>query len=115
MLEREGKSVCVTGDTAFTPLVAQLKSEKGIDLMLAPIGAYNPWIANHCTPEQTVEMANMAGAKYVMPIHHQTFKLSREPMDEPIGRFQKALAGEPDRIALTEIGQTFVLPASGAE
>jgi hypothetical protein len=31
-------------------------------------------------------------------------------MDEPIQRFTKALQKTPDRVALTEIGQTFVLP-----
>jgi L-ascorbate metabolism protein UlaG (beta-lactamase superfamily) len=112
---RDGRRVCVTGDTAFTPLFLQLRREEPYDLMLAPIGAYEPWIANHCTPEQAVEMANMAGARHIMPIHHQTFKLSWEPMEEPIGRFRKALAAEPERVALTEIGQTFVLPASAAK
>jgi len=73
-----------------------------------PIGAYNPWIASHCTPEQAVEMANEARARFVVPIHHQTFRLSWEPMEEPIRRFVRALA--PERIALQEIGETFELP-----
>jgi len=110
LLERNGRRICVTGDTAFTPLFKKLRTEKPIDLMLTPIGAYHPWVTSHCTPEEAIEMANMAGAKYLMPIHHQTFKLSWEPMTEPIARFQKALQNEPHRIALTEIGQTFVLP-----
>jgi L-ascorbate metabolism protein UlaG (beta-lactamase superfamily) len=109
---RNGRRICVTGDSAFTPLFGQLRNGSPLDLMHAPIGAYDPWIANHCTPEQAVEMANQAGAKYIMPIHHQTFKLSWEPMNEPIERFQKALAGEPGRIALTQIGQTFTIPRS---
>jgi hypothetical protein len=32
-------------------------------------------------------------------------------MDEPIRRFVRALA--PDRVALREIGETFVLPGAG--
>jgi L-ascorbate metabolism protein UlaG (beta-lactamase superfamily) len=110
LLSRNDRTICVTGDTAFTPLFEKLRTGKPIDLMLAPIGAYHPWITSHCSPEEAVEMANMAGAKYIMPIHHQTFKLSWEPMSEPIERFQKALTEEPGRIALTKIGQTFVLP-----
>jgi len=109
LLERNGHSICVTGDTAFTPLFEKLRSDKPIDLMLAPIGAYHPWVTSHCSPEEAVEMANMAGAKYIMPIHHQTFKLSWEPMTEPIERFKAALAAAPERIALTGIGETFVL------
>lgn len=108
-VERAGRRICVTGDSALTSF-SRLRNGVTIDLMLAPIGAYQPWIANHCTPEQAVEMADQAGAKFIMPIHHQTFKLSWEPMEEPIERFQKALAADPGRIALTEIGGTFTLP-----
>jgi L-ascorbate metabolism protein UlaG (beta-lactamase superfamily) len=77
-------------------------------VMVVPIGAYNPWIASHCTPEQAVEMANEARAQFVVPIHHQTFRLSWESMDEPIQRFRRALPGA--RIALSNVGETFVLP-----
>ena len=55
------------------------------------IGAYQPWIRSHCTPEQAVAMADMAGARFIMPVHHQTFKLSFEPFREPIERFTSAL------------------------
>jgi L-ascorbate metabolism protein UlaG (beta-lactamase superfamily) len=55
-------------------------------------------------------MANAAGAKFIMPVHHQTFRLSFEPSGEPIERFQAALRDQPERIALSEIGETFVLP-----
>jgi L-ascorbate metabolism protein UlaG (beta-lactamase superfamily) len=74
------------------------------------IGAYDPWIRSHCTPEQAIAMANAAGARFVMPVHHQTFKLSFEPFREPIERFEAALRNEPARIALREIGETIVLP-----
>jgi L-ascorbate metabolism protein UlaG (beta-lactamase superfamily) len=75
-----------------------------------PIGAYNPWIHSHCTPEQAVQMADEAGARFIMPVHHQTFRLSAEGLYEPIERFQAALHKTPERIALCEIGETFVLP-----
>ena len=54
-------------------------------------------------------MANEARARFVVPIHHQTFRLGREPMGEPIRRFTAAI--DPRRIALTDIGETFTLPA----
>ena len=31
------------------------------------IGAYNPWIHSPCTREQAVQMANEAGAHFIMP------------------------------------------------
>jgi hypothetical protein len=48
------------------------------------------------------------------PVHHQTFRLSFEPFREPIERFETALNKTPQRIALREIGETFVLPLSCA-
>jgi L-ascorbate metabolism protein UlaG (beta-lactamase superfamily) len=106
VLERNGRRICFCGDTALTDVRA-LGSRGPIDLLFVPISAYNPWITNHCTPEEAIEMAEKAGARFVMPVHHQTFKLSWEPMDEPIRRFEAALAKE--RIALREIGEEFVL------
>ena len=81
-----------------------------IDVAIVPIGGYNPWIQSHSTPEQAVQMANAAGARFIVPVHHQTFRLSLEPFREPIERFEDALSGTPERIALREIGETFVLP-----
>jgi L-ascorbate metabolism protein UlaG (beta-lactamase superfamily) len=111
LLYREGKSILFGGDTAFTPAFARAKTRGPFEVAIMPIGAYRPWIWNHCDPEQALEMANAAGAKYIVPVHHQTFKLSDEPALEPIERLQEALRGEPDRLALRQIGETFVLPA----
>jgi L-ascorbate metabolism protein UlaG (beta-lactamase superfamily) len=109
VLERGGRRLCHMGDTAVTDARA-LGSRGPIDLLCAPIGAYHPWVHAHCSPEEALTMANEAGANYLMPIHHQAFKLSWEPMNEPIARFRAALAKEPERMALTEVGETFVLP-----
>jgi L-ascorbate metabolism protein UlaG (beta-lactamase superfamily) len=110
LLERNGRRVIFTGDTAMTDSFAELRRRGEIDLAIMPIGAYNPWIRAHCTPEQAIEMANAAGARFILPVHHQTFRLSFEPFREPIERFQAALSNTPKRIALREIGETFVLP-----
>jgi L-ascorbate metabolism protein UlaG (beta-lactamase superfamily) len=108
VLERQGRRICIAGDTARTSFAAV--GRKPIDVMVVPIGAYNPWIGSHCTPEQAVEMADEARARFVVPVHHQTFRLSREPMDEPIQRFRRALSC--GRIALSGVGETFVLPGT---
>ena len=107
-IERNGIQICFAGDTAWTS-ATELGSTGQNALILSPIGAYDPWVRSHCNPEEAVQMANEARARYVMPIHHQTFRLSREPMDEPIRRFEGALAREPERIALNAVGQTFQL------
>ena len=107
---RGRRRILFGGDTAMTNTFAELSQHGPVDLAIMSIGAYNPWIQSHCTPEQAIEMANSAGARFIMPVHHQTFRLSFEPFREPIERFQAALSSTPERIALREIGETFVLP-----
>ena len=106
VIEREGRKLLFAGDTADTPLFATYRSDGPFEAAIMPIGAYNPWIRNHCTPEQAVRLADAAGARLFVPVHHQSFALSREPFYEPIERAQAALAEEADRLALREIGQT---------
>jgi L-ascorbate metabolism protein UlaG (beta-lactamase superfamily) len=110
VLERNNRRILFGGDTALSDSFAELRAFGPIDLAILPIGAYNPWIQSHCTPEQAVQMADEAGAHFIMPVHHQTFRLSSEGFREPIERFQAALHETPERIAFREIGETFVLP-----
>ena len=52
-------------------------------------------------------MANSVGANYIIPVHHQTFRLSKEPMNEPIERLTAALSAEPERLAVRRVGETW--------
>lgn len=97
------------GDTAHTNSFKKLKTSKPADLAIMPIGAYDPWIHVHCNPEQAWSMANDAGAEYVLPVHHQTFKLGRESRYEPVERLLAAAGNTPERICLREIGEEFHL------
>ena len=110
LLERRGRRILFGGDTAATNIFAALRARGPIDIAIMSIGCYNPWIRSHSTPEEAVEMARDAGARFIVPVHHQTSRLSFEPFREPIERFQNALYDHPERIALREIGETFVLP-----
>jgi len=111
LLERHGHAVCFAGDTAYTPAFARLRdARRPIDLMLMPIGAYDPWIRAHCSPEQAAAMAREAGARTFVPIHHETFKLSAEAMDEPATRLRAAFANEPHRLLAVSVGETFRVP-----
>ncbi len=109
VLERNGHAIIFGGDTAMTDNLAALRSRRPFDLAIMAIGAYDPWIRSHCTPEEAVRMAEAAGAEHILPVHHQTFKLSAEPFREPIERFEAALQRTPERIALRGIGETFQL------
>jgi L-ascorbate metabolism protein UlaG (beta-lactamase superfamily) len=86
-----------------------VRSSRNVDLAIMPIGAYDPWIRVHCNPEQAWKMANDAGAEFVLPIHHQTFHLSRESRYEPIERILKAAGARPERVPVRHIGEEFHL------
>jgi L-ascorbate metabolism protein UlaG (beta-lactamase superfamily) len=108
-IEVDGERVVFGGDTALTGTFRSLRSSERWDLAIMPIGAYDPWIHAHCTPEEALKMANEAGAEHVLPIHHQTFLLSREPLLEPISRFQAAVGSDQYRVATKAIGDEFRL------
>ncbi|HUB81063.1 MAG TPA: MBL fold metallo-hydrolase [Bryobacteraceae bacterium] len=95
------------GDTAATDAFRKQRSARAFDLAIMPVGAYNPWIRYHCTPEQAWQMAADAGAEFVLPVHHQTFQLSSEPYYEPIERLLEAAGQSADRVAVERIGQEF--------
>ena len=111
IVEREGRKLLIGGDTAVTHTFRDQHPFGPFEAAIMPIGAYDPWIRNHCTPEQAVRMADSAGARLFVPVHHQSFQLGREPFHEPIERAQLALAQEQDRLALRDIGQTVVVTA----
>jgi L-ascorbate metabolism protein UlaG (beta-lactamase superfamily) len=111
LIETPRYQVLFGGDTAMTDLFRPLRTQRGIDLAIMPIGAYNPWIHAHCTPEQALRMANDAGAEFLLPVHHRTFQLGSEPYDEPLERIDAALGREPQRLVVKQIGEQFRYPA----
>ena len=111
LLQKAGRSVLFAGDTAYTDALTKLGRRGPIDLAILPIGAYDPWIHNHASPEQAWTMFQRLGAEYVLPVHHSTFRLSREPVDEPIRRFLAAAGAESWRVIGTEVGATWSIVA----
>jgi L-ascorbate metabolism protein UlaG (beta-lactamase superfamily) len=107
LLQRAGRTVLFAGDTAYTDALTRLGRRGPIDLAILPIGAYDPWISNHASPEQAWTMFQRLGAEYVLPVHHSTFRLSREPVDEPIRRFLDAAGTERWRVVGTQVGATW--------
>jgi len=113
LLGREGRRVLFAGDTAYTPELARAVAARPPELAILPIGAYDPWIWNHASPEQAWRMFRETGGAYLMPVHHATFRLSREPAGEPLARLRAAAAAEGagDRIVGAALGETVTLPA----
>jgi L-ascorbate metabolism protein UlaG (beta-lactamase superfamily) len=104
LLESTTGRVLYGGDTAYQEL---FKDIPGVNLAIMGIGAYDPYIHAHATPEQAWTMANHARADFVLPMHHSTFHLSHEPMHEPLERILTAAGNDSQRIAIREPGGTW--------
>ncbi len=96
VLEKDGRRMLLACDSADTDLFASLASTPP-DVAVFSIGAYDPWIYNHANPEQVWAMFQSTRAHYLVPIHWGTFKLSKEPMEEPLQRLIKAAGDQQDQ------------------
>ena len=111
VLEKNGRRMLLACDSADTDLFASLASTPP-DVAAFSIGAYDPWIWNHASPEQVWAMFQSTRAHYLVPIHWGTFKLSKEPMEEPLQWLIKAAGDQQDRIVLRQIGGSWTMPAT---
>jgi L-ascorbate metabolism protein UlaG (beta-lactamase superfamily) len=96
------------GDTAMTDTFDDTRP----DLFCVGIGAYDPFVASHATPEQAWTMATRAKARHVAAMHHETFRLSREPDDEPLRRLLAAAGEKQDGVVIRHVGDVFTRLAS---
>ena len=113
VLEKDGKRMLLACDSAETDLFGEL-ADNPPDIAAFSIGAYDPWIWNHANPEQVWSMFEQTHARWLVPIHWGTFKLSKEPMEEPLQRLIAAGGSQSDRIVIREIGQTWTMPQQAA-
>jgi L-ascorbate metabolism protein UlaG (beta-lactamase superfamily) len=113
LIERDGHRMFLACDSALTDKFVPLKSNPP-DVAVFSIGAYDPWIASHANPEQVWQMFKQTGAAWLVPIHWGTFRLSKEPMEEPLQRLNAAAGSERGRIVIQSIGATWSLPMATA-
>lgn len=109
VIEAGQHRVVFGGDTAYTDSFKKLRAGRKVDLAIMPIGAYDPWIYAHCNPEEAWAMANDACAEFVLPVHHKTFQLSREPLTEPVERLLACAGSATERVCLREVGEEWHL------
>ena len=103
-----------SGDTAYFNGFHEIAYRLHPQIALLPIGAYSPdaYRAVHTSPEEALQAFVNLEADTMIPMHYGTFRLSREPMSEPLPRLQAAAtaAGIPDRIHPLAEGETWLLP-----
>jgi len=112
LLERDGMRVLFASDTGYTPDFTRFREGGAGPLTLAVIGAgaYDPWIRSHADPEQVWRMFLDSGARFLAPIHWDTFRLGREPVGDSVRRLRAAAGPEAHRIVFDEIGDEWILP-----
>lgn len=98
--EGGGLSIYHSGDTAYFRGFHEIGARLHPDIALMPIGAYFPdsYRGVHTSPEEAVRAFLDTGAETMIPMHYGTFRLGREPMDEPLER----LAAETVRLHLED-------------
>jgi len=119
-IERARRRVYFAGDTAIHPEFGEIGQRCGpFDLVLMPIGAYDPrWFMHgvHVDPEESVEAYREVVAAQpdaplplMLALHWGTFRLTDEPMDEPPRRATAAWAKAAlpvDRLWIARFGES---------
>lgn len=95
ILRSPDQGVLLAGDTAYTDAFNGLRD---LSLAVMGIGAYEPWTHAHATPEEAWQMFLASGAERLLPVHHSTFELGDEHVDEPMRRLFAAAGEDRSRI-----------------
>lgn len=111
VLQDNRHSVYHAGDTAYFSGFREIGERLGApEIALLPIGAYNPASFRnvHTSPADAVRGFLDLKARWMVPMHYGTFRLSQEPMEEPLELLRKEAkaAGINDRVAVLEEGVT---------
>lgn len=114
-----GHRVYHSGDTAYFNGFREIGRRLRPQIALLPIGAYFPdsYRAVHTSPEEAWRaFLDLSTAELMIPMHYGTFRLGREPMEEPLPRLIAAArhAGAADRIRPLAEGEMRVLSLLGA-
>lgn len=110
VLKAHRDSIYHAGDTAYFNGFHEIGQRLHPEVALLPIGAYHPpsFRNVHTSPEDAVRAFLDLGARWMVPMHYGTFRLSHEPMEEPLQRLEKEskAAGIEKRVVVLEEGMT---------
>jgi len=103
-------SVYHAGDTAYFPGFSEIGRRLAPELALLPIGAYNPASFRnvHADPADATRAFLDLKSRWMVPMHYGTFRLSHEPVDEPLQLLDREARshGIEDRVVVMEEGVT---------
>ena len=109
-----GRTVYLSGDTAYWDGFADIGREADIDLAIINLGAYAPrWFMSqsHLDPVETVAAFRQLRARRLMVVHWGTFRLGDEPVYLPPVALRREMekAGLAHRLVHLEAGETYRL------
>ncbi len=87
LIAGKDKSIFFAGDSAFDSHFEEIARKYKTDIALMPIGAYEPreiMQYNHMNPQEGLNAAKILKAKKMFPYHYATFRLTEEPINEPL-------------------------------
>ena len=103
-------SVYHAGDTAYFSGFREIGKRLAPELALLPIGAYNPpqFRNVHTSPADATRAFLDLNSRWMVPMHYGTFRLSHEPVDEPLQLLaqEAQAAGTKDKVVVMEEGVT---------
>jgi L-ascorbate metabolism protein UlaG (beta-lactamase superfamily) len=95
ILEHQGRRIYHAGDSAYFDGFKEIGKHTRPEIALLPIGAYHPESFRHVHmgPDEAIQVFRELHARWLVPMHYGTFRLSFEDMDEP-PRWLRQLAQE---------------------
>jgi L-ascorbate metabolism protein UlaG (beta-lactamase superfamily) len=109
IVEAAGRTIFHCGDTAYFDGFREIGARHKIDVALLPIGAYDPPSGRevHMNPEEAVQAFHELGAQWMVPMHYGSFRLSYEPLHEPVDRLRACARhhGIEDRVVIVPEGE----------
>lgn len=115
VLRTDEHSLYHAGDTAYFEGFEEIGSRLEPKIALMPIGAYSPesYRNVHASPEDALRGFTEMKAQWFIPMHFGTFRLSREPLEEPVERLlaEAEQLGVGDRVLVLQEGTTEIFSA----
>lgn len=95
VLEHQGRRIYHAGDSAYFDGFPEIRKHCRPEIALLPIGAYHPESFRnlHMGPDEAIKVFKELRARWLVPMHYGTFRLSFEDLDEP-PRWLRQLAAE---------------------
>ena len=113
VIEVDGQSLYLAGDTGYFSGFAEIGRRFAPDVAVLPIGGYQPapLRREHLSPLDALYAFEDLRARVLIPVHHGSFLLSYEALDEPLAWLREAAThrGVADALVVLEHGQTCLL------